>query len=116
PFVGPTAQAIVARVITDEPKALASVRRSVPVHVDAAVWRALEKLPADRFPSAAAFADTLAAPTGTSVVPPRRARRAMPTRLTMALGLGALIAALAGAWALGRASSRGSYQRRPVRF
>ena len=116
PFVGPTAQAIVARVITDEPKALASVRRSVPVHVDAAVLRALEKLPADRFPSAAAFADTLAAPTGTSVVPPRRARRAMPTRLTMALGIGALIAALAGAWALGRASSRGSYQRRPVRF
>src|SRR4030095_16694071 len=73
PFVGPTAQAIFAKVITEEPKALTALRRSVPVHVDAAVLRALEKLPADRFPTAAAFGDALAAPTGTSVGPPRRA-------------------------------------------
>ena len=56
PFTGPTPQAIVARVMTEEPRSLTLQRKSVPPEVDAAVVRALEKLPADRFPSAAAFA------------------------------------------------------------
>jgi len=116
PFVGPTAQAVFARVITEEPKALTLVRRSVPVHLDAAVLRALEKLPADRFPTAAAFADALAGPSHATTVPARSARRTVPRRLTMMLGVGALIAALAGAWALGRASAGRSSERRPVRF
>jgi serine/threonine-protein kinase len=62
PFTGPTAQAVVAKVVTEEPKALMALRRTVPPHVEAAVRRALEKLPADRLPSAAGFADALAAP------------------------------------------------------
>jgi len=60
PFTGPTAQAIIARVMTDSPRSLTSQRRSVPVHVEAAVLTALEKLPADRLPNAAAFASALA--------------------------------------------------------
>ena len=60
PFTGPTAQAIVARVITDTPRPLSAQRRSVPAGIDAAVLRALEKLPADRFSSAAEFAAALA--------------------------------------------------------
>ena len=59
PFTGPTAQAIVAKVMTEEPKSPAVVRRSVPPHVDAAVRTALEKLPADRFGTAAEFAVAL---------------------------------------------------------
>jgi serine/threonine-protein kinase len=116
PFVGPTAQAIFARVITEEPKALIALRRSVPVHVDAAVLRALEKLPADRFPTPAAFADALAGPSHTATVPARPARRMMLKRLTMVLGIGTLMAALAAAWALGRASTGRSSERRQVRF
>src|SRR5512138_2755054 len=59
PFTGPTAQAIVARVITDTPRPVSLQRRSVPAHVEAAVERALEKLPADRFSTATEFAAAL---------------------------------------------------------
>ena len=59
PFTGPSAQAIVAKVMTESPKELTAQRKSVPHNVAAAVATALEKLPADRFGSAAAFADAL---------------------------------------------------------
>ncbi len=59
PFTGPTAQAIVARVMTEEPRSLTLQRKSVPPRVEWATNKALEKLPADRFASAAEFADAL---------------------------------------------------------
>jgi serine/threonine-protein kinase len=59
PFTGATAQAIIARVMTEEPRSLTLQRRTIPPHVDAAVGKALEKLPADRFASAADFAAAL---------------------------------------------------------
>jgi Tol biopolymer transport system component/tRNA A-37 threonylcarbamoyl transferase component Bud32 len=60
PFTGPTAQAIVARVMTEQPRPLTLQRHTVPAHVEAAVLCALERLPADRFASAAQFAEALA--------------------------------------------------------
>ena len=63
PFTGPTAQAIVARVMTEEPRGLSIQRKSVPPHVEAAIQTALSKLPADRFASAAEFAAALNDPT-----------------------------------------------------
>src|SRR5687767_809914 len=62
PFTGPTVQAIVARVMTENPRPVTGQRRSVPANVNAAVLRALEKLPADRFHSAAEFSNALASP------------------------------------------------------
>jgi serine/threonine-protein kinase len=59
PFTGPTAQSIVAKVITAEPVSLTGQRKSIPRHVEAAVFNALEKLPADRFATAAEFAEAL---------------------------------------------------------
>ena len=59
PFTGPTAQAIIARVMTEEPRSLTLQRRTIPPHVEAAVQTALQKLPADRFASAAQFAEAL---------------------------------------------------------
>ncbi|HTR21638.1 MAG TPA: protein kinase [Gemmatimonadales bacterium] len=59
PFTGATAQAIIARVMTEEPRSLTLQRRTIPAHIEAAVGRALEKLPADRFGSAAEFAAAL---------------------------------------------------------
>ncbi|HEV8499782.1 MAG TPA: protein kinase [Gemmatimonadaceae bacterium] len=53
PFTGPTAQAIVSRVLTEEPRSPTSQRKMVPANVDAAVRKALQKVPADRFASAA---------------------------------------------------------------
>jgi serine/threonine-protein kinase len=62
PFTGPSVQAIVARVMTESPRPVTGQRRSVPEHVNGAVLRALEKLPADRFHSAAEFSSALANP------------------------------------------------------
>jgi serine/threonine-protein kinase len=62
PFTGPTAQAIVARVVTETPRSLTIQRHTIPPHVEAAVGKALEKLPADRFATAAEFAEALAHP------------------------------------------------------
>ncbi|MEO7521598.1 MAG: protein kinase [Gemmatimonas sp.] len=59
PHSGTTAQAIIAKLMTEEPRSLTVLRRSVPPQVDAAVGKALEKLPADRFASASEFADAL---------------------------------------------------------
>jgi len=68
PFTGPTAQAIVARVMTDDPRGLTVQRKSIPPHVEAAVHTALSKLPADRFATAAEFAAALNDPTGRSTI------------------------------------------------
>ena len=59
PHSGTTAQAIIARVLTDKPRSLRSTRAAVPEYVEAAIEHALEKLPADRFASAREFADAL---------------------------------------------------------
>ena len=64
PFTGPTVQAIVARVMTESPRPLTGQRKSVPASVNAAVMRALEKLPADRFHTAAEFSSALVTPFG----------------------------------------------------
>ncbi len=60
PFTGPTAQAIVAKVMTATPEPVTTLRKTVPPHVADAVHQAIEKLPADRFATAAAFGAALA--------------------------------------------------------
>ena len=60
PFTGSTAQAIMARVMTEEPRSLTLQRKTIPPHVEAAVERALQKLPADRWATAAEFGAALA--------------------------------------------------------
>ena len=61
PFTGSTAQAIVAQVVTESPRPMIPRRHTIPAHIEAAVLRALEKLPADRFATPAEFAQALAA-------------------------------------------------------
>src|SRR3954447_18581526 len=68
PFTGSTAQAVVARVVTESPRPLVPQRHTIPAHVEAAVLTALEKLPADRFASAAEFAEALQDKTYRSTV------------------------------------------------
>jgi len=60
PFTGPNSQAIIAKVITSDPRPLTASRKSVPPNVEAAVRTALERAPADRFATAAEFASALA--------------------------------------------------------
>ncbi|HKU62400.1 MAG TPA: serine/threonine-protein kinase, partial [Gemmatimonadales bacterium] len=75
PFTGPTAQAIVAKVMSAEPAALSAQRRSVPPAVEDAVLTALAKLPAYRFATAAEFAGALMGNT-TGTIPGRRSAAA----------------------------------------
>jgi serine/threonine-protein kinase len=90
PHTGSTAQAVIAAVVTEQPRDVAARRARVAPHVAEAVHRALEKLPADRFPTAADFSRALegqAAATGrTASFRPaaRPSRRWMPVALGLA--------------------------------
>ena len=66
PFTGTTAQQIIARAVTESPRPITMHRHTVPVHVEATTLKALEKLPADRFASAAEFAAALENPALTA--------------------------------------------------
>ena len=59
PFSATTAQAVLVKILTADAPSITSERRTVPPHVGAALAQALEKLPADRFTSAAEFATAL---------------------------------------------------------
>jgi serine/threonine-protein kinase len=59
PHTGSSAQAVLMRILTENPRAVTDVRRAVPEHVRDAVAKALEKLPADRFGSAQEFVTAL---------------------------------------------------------
>jgi serine/threonine-protein kinase len=65
PYQGSTAQAIVAKVITEKAPPVTTHRDTVPGHVAAAVAKALSKLPADRFATASEFAKALTNPAFT---------------------------------------------------
>jgi serine/threonine-protein kinase len=59
PFTGPTPQAIMVRSLSESPRPLRQVRETVPASVERVVTTALAKSPADRYPSAAEFAQAL---------------------------------------------------------
>ena len=59
PHLGGSAQQIIMKIITETAEPVTKHRKSVPANVAAAVAKSLEKLPADRFDSARAFADAL---------------------------------------------------------
>jgi len=86
PHLGGSAQQIIMKIITESAAPVTQLRKSVPPHVAAAVAKSLEKLPADRFESAKAFADALGNPAYTN-------------------------ASVAGAFAAGRAGSTRSFRR-----
>jgi serine/threonine-protein kinase len=76
PHAAPTAQGIIAKLLTERPRSVRAARTTVPPHVDLALQKALEKLPADRFHSAQQFADALLNP------------QAVPTRIGVGAGSG----------------------------
>jgi serine/threonine-protein kinase len=115
PFSAGTLQAMIARHLLEPPPPIAVVRSTVPRAVEAALSRALAKSPADRFPTAAAFADALGTPEEWATSGPARARaagggrrRAIGRRaLAGAAAAAAVAAAAAGvrAWRAGRAAA-----------
>jgi serine/threonine-protein kinase len=59
PHVGGPAQQVIMRIITEQCRPVSEFRKNVPPNVVAALEKALEKLPADRFDSAKAFSEAL---------------------------------------------------------
>jgi tetratricopeptide (TPR) repeat protein len=98
PFPGPSNAAMLARRLTGPPPSVRSVRPAVPVAVDEAITRALASAPADRFPSADAFARALDA-VGSSAPVPAPARRRRPALLAAGV---AVLLLLAGTWLVAR--------------
>jgi eukaryotic-like serine/threonine-protein kinase len=108
PFTGSTAQAVVARVLTEAPRPMVPQRHTIPPPVEAAVLTALEKLPADRFGSAAEFAEALTGRNYAPTVPSHPAAAPGGTaalrkvsggkRVTLALAAVAVLATAAALW------------------
>ena len=112
PFTGAAAQQIIMKIITEPAEPVTKYRKSVPPNVAAAVAKSLEKLPADRFESAKAFAEALGnqafrtqteAGAWAPAVGSRRQRALVPAVALGALALGFI---LANAWQLARTPPR----------
>src|ERR1041384_5700178 len=73
PFVGPTLQAIIAKLFTDPVAPLREHRPEVPDWLDSAVIKALDKKPSGRYATAAQFAQALTWPSGTGTPPELKA-------------------------------------------
>ncbi len=85
PYTGPTAQAIIAKRLTEPIPHLGTVRRVSPA-VEAAVTKGLAKTPADRFATAGAFAAAL---TAGSTLPPHARWRSAGVALAVIIISGA---------------------------
>jgi serine/threonine-protein kinase len=89
PFTGPTAQAVIARAITETPRPLTSVRQAITPKLANAVSRALAKAPADRPATAGEFARDLE--SAVTVEIPHASVSAPSRNRLVGLGVGALI-------------------------
>ena len=69
PFTGASAQAVVAKILTEEPGRVTAARQTVPQNVEVVIHKALAKLPADRFATASQFADALTNPSAVLASP-----------------------------------------------
>ena len=98
PFTGPTAQAVIAKRLSEPPPSVRRARPAVPEAVDAALQRSLAPVRADRFATAAELGAALhAVPTSSGTVPtgvaapagdkPASRRRLPLAALAMILGL-----------------------------
>ncbi|WP_411278747.1 protein kinase domain-containing protein, partial [Gemmatimonas sp.] len=118
PHMGTSAQQIIMKIIAEPVKPATELRKSIPLHVAAALSMALEKLPADRFESAKAFSEALANPdfrtasqtaAGAVAIAPRRRWYASPVPYAAAL----LLSLAALGW---QAAQVYSADASPVRF
>jgi Tol biopolymer transport system component len=102
PFTGSTAQAIVARILTESAPLVTRARSAVPPNVAAAIHKALERLPADRFASAGDFSAALGNPAFSlptlGSVTSGAGRQSLWNPLSVAASCVALAALIGAAW------------------
>ena len=96
PFSGPSVQAIVAKMLTTEAPSLRVLRPAISPVLDAAVQRALSRVPADRWPTAGEFvramenAERATQTAPAAPAPTARTRKRVPLA-ALTLGLGFVI-------------------------
>ncbi len=99
PFRNPSAAKVLLKQVSSPPPPPRTIRPELPVGVEQAVLKALEKKPTDRFRDVLAFRDAVAAgfngavPTGRATLPPS----ALPPRRLGALALQVLLGGAIGA-------------------
>ncbi len=94
PFTGPNVQAVLAKRLATDPTPLGVLRPDLPPRLSAALAKAMHRTPAERYPSAAAFARDLerAMRPATAPTPAMRPPVAPWPRRTVAIfGLGLLV-------------------------
>jgi eukaryotic-like serine/threonine-protein kinase len=97
PYTGPSAQAIMAKRFSDPIPRVRRVRPAVPETVDQSVLKALAPMPADRFATAAEFAEAVTGPVAVAETRPaptiataaRKRRLLRPVTLAIVLVLAA---------------------------
>jgi serine/threonine protein kinase len=89
PHTGATVQAVIAKLMTERPTRLRTIRDTVPEGIDNAVARALAKVPADRYASAAQLAAALERPETSRRIPSRQVAALLGTLLVVGLGAAA---------------------------
>jgi serine/threonine-protein kinase len=120
PHTGASAQQIIMKIVTEEAAPVTKLRKAVPPNVAAAVAHAIEKLPADRFESAKAFAEALVNPgyhgttttAGVGYVAPRRGIAAMAGWIAASV----LLLALAAVWVLRKPAVAAPTRRYTISF
>jgi serine/threonine-protein kinase len=128
PHTGTSAQAIIAKLMTEDVRPLTVLRRAVPAHVDAAVRHGLEKLAADRFATAGDLARALtgerpvvlagaaaAGASGSGAIVPRPGwqTRALVGALSLVALGGVATSAWLGTW-IRRSPGRRHWRPRPL--
>ena len=89
PHTGSTVQAVIAKLMTERPTRLRTIRDTVPEGIDNAVAKALAKVPADRYASAAQLAAALERPETSRRIPSRQVAALLGTLLVLGLGAAA---------------------------
>jgi tetratricopeptide (TPR) repeat protein len=108
PFTGHTPQVVLARHRSETPRPLRTIRPSVPPELEQVVMCALQKLPADRYSSAAALIAALpeaSSPRTRVRSQPRRMRYAARALAVAAVVVAAVVVAAFAAWRVRSASA-----------
>lgn len=108
PHAGATVQGVIAKLLTEKPTPLRTLRSTIPEALETAVLTALAKVPADRHDGAAAFGDAIGrALTTPTAMAPRVATTSARTRWTKRAlyTLGLVLSAAGGAWLMQRSVS-----------
>jgi len=100
PYTGPTAQAILAKRMSDAIPSARRIRETIPVEVDAAIEKSLAQDPNDRFATADEFATAIGPGSTLGDTPSSQAVRSLPSvhrpLFTALMAVTVIIAAIVG--------------------